>query len=340
MKGLNILSIVFLLLMNMITPSYAWSNGGYSTDPNVPIFGTHDYIFQKSINMLPIDMRNYINMTAAYYGTEIPDCKGGIYCRGDVAKHHVYYRANKTLQDGSAAIRAQDEYNLAKSYLQKGNKYQFSLHLGAMSHYISDVAVFGHTMGASTAWGSETHHNDFESYVENHKNSFGTSFDGKLNNIFAYNATLKLAKETTFDAGTFTNVWMDDNYKWTDPAFVSRTKYLINYDANIVADVIYTLINTTETVTVVYPNGGENWKRGTTKTIRWTKTGNIGSYVKIELLKGEIFNRLILPSTLNDGSQNWTIPAAQTIGSDYKIKITSISNGTYKDMSNGNFRIY
>jgi hypothetical protein len=34
-------------------------------------------------------------------------------------------------------------------------------HAGIMSHYIVDVAVFGHVMGSSTDWGSEAHHSDY-----------------------------------------------------------------------------------------------------------------------------------------------------------------------------------
>ncbi len=93
-------------------------------------------------------------------------------------------------------------------------------------------------------------------------------------------------------------------------------------------------------ITVTAPNGGENWQRSTTKTITWTKTGTVGSYVKIELYKGGIFNRIISSSIPNTGSYNWYIPSSQTIGNDYKIKVTSTSNSIYNDWSNNNFNIY
>lgn len=93
-------------------------------------------------------------------------------------------------------------------------------------------------------------------------------------------------------------------------------------------------------ISLTSPNGGESWARGTTKTITWTKDGNVGSYVKIDLYKGGLFKQTIASSTSNDGSHPWTIATGQTIGSDYKIKITSTSNSTYNDMSNNNFKIY
>lgn len=344
MNKIKIIISLLIITMGMTANAYAWSNGGYSTDPNYPKYGTHDYILQKAIDILPSDMKNKIDTTAASYGSEIPDCTSGSNCIGDVSKHHVYYKADKTLQDGAGATRAQAEYDLAKQYLQQGNKYQFSLHLGAMSHYISDAAVFGHTMGSGTVWGSETHHSDYESYVNNHYSSFGTSFDGQFSSASAYDGTLKLAKETTFDAGTYTNVWMDDNYNWNNPTYVSRTKDMINYDTNIVAEVIYTLISTTPTstsasITVIAPNGGENWRRGTSHTIKWNSTGNPGSYVKIELLRGGTLNKVISYSTPNDGSYNWYISSLQTLANNYNIRIKSTSNSAYVDVSNGNFTV-
>lgn len=96
---------------------------------------------------------------------------------------------------------------------------------------------------------------------------------------------------------------------------------------------------TAPSITVVSPNGGENWRKGTVRTIRWTSSGNPGVYVRIELMKGSIVNRVITSSTPNDGAYNWTIPAAQTLGSDYKVRITSTSKSTYTDRSNSNFII-
>ena len=67
-------------------------------------------------------------------------------------------------------------------------------------------------------------------------------------------------------------------------------------------------------LTVVSPNGGENWRRGTTQTIKWNSTESPGTYVKIELLKPGVANKMIIASTLNDGSQPWFIPATQVPG--------------------------
>lgn len=68
-------------------------------------------------------------------------------------------------------------------------------------------------------------------------------FDGRFKKISAYDAALKMAYETTFDNGIYTNVWISNNYDWSNPVFVSRTKYLTVYDVNLLADVIYTMMD-------------------------------------------------------------------------------------------------
>ncbi len=93
-------------------------------------------------------------------------------------------------------------------------------------------------------------------------------------------------------------------------------------------------------IIVISPNGGENWQRGTTRTISWKKDGNVGPYIKIQLYKSGILKNTISSSTLNDGSYSWTVPWSLLLGSDYKIKITSTSNSIYYDWSNNYFRIY
>jgi 5-hydroxyisourate hydrolase-like protein (transthyretin family) len=92
-------------------------------------------------------------------------------------------------------------------------------------------------------------------------------------------------------------------------------------------------------LTVTAPNGGQTWARSSVHSITWTSTGSPGANVKIELLKGGVVNRVISSSTANDGSYSWTVPSTQTVGSDYKIRITSTSITSITDSSNSNFAI-
>jgi hypothetical protein len=228
--------------------AHCWSNGGYSTTPEHPDYGTHDWIAQHAIDWLPNEEKQHIldNLATYLYGTELPDNGNAPDGIGDTTTHHVYYWANGSVQDDAAAVRAQAEYNKAANYMRTGNIAMAVKTLGIMSHYIAYVGVFGHVMGSETDWGSETHHSDYETYVNERTNAYNDefdtflSFDGVLDNISAYNATLTLAYDTTFDAnGDLTCVWMDQNYNWNNLTFRNRCGESLNLAVNLIADVLH-----------------------------------------------------------------------------------------------------
>jgi C1A family cysteine protease len=95
-------------------------------------------------------------------------------------------------------------------------------------------------------------------------------------------------------------------------------------------------------ITVTSPNDGtENWQTGTAHAITWTYTGNPGAYVKIVLLKGGVSYGTISKSTLTaNGSFSWKIPLKVAAANNYRIKIISTTNKSFKDMSNKDFSIF
>jgi hypothetical protein len=99
----------------------------------------------------------------------------------------------------------------------------------------------------------------------------------------------------------------------------------------------------TPSITVTSPNGGEIWKRGTPHTITWKYTGNPGPYVKIELLKGGTpVGTATYSTSLGSGgigSYLWKISSERAPGTDYRIRVTSVSQPTVYDTSNGDFTI-
>lgn len=226
-----------------------WSNGGYSADPSHPDYGTHDWIAQHALDWLPANEKHYIldNLAAFLYGTELPDrplSSGGI---GDTTNHHIYFRSDGTLQDDASAVRAHDEYENAVEFANDGDLVNAVRRLGAVAHYVCDVAVFGHVMGSSTDWGSETHHSDYENHVNAETGSYTSEldvylvFDGALITETACYAAVQLANDTTFDMnGDLTALWMDQNYNWTNAAFKDRAGESLNLAANAVADILHT----------------------------------------------------------------------------------------------------
>lgn len=243
---------VLNLLLSIIAYSEAvcgWSNGGYSDTPANPKYGTHDWIAQHALDWLPTEEKRFIldNLAGYLYGTELPDNGGAPDGIGDTAKHHVYYHADGSLQDDASAVRAQEEYDSAVSLYTVSDYVNSAKMLGVMAHYVTDVAVFGHVMGSNTDWGTETHHSDYETYVNERTSNYIAEFnsflvfDGTLNVISAYNATLKLANNTTFDsAGTSSCLWMDQNYDWNNPTFRNRSGESLNLAVNLLTDILHT----------------------------------------------------------------------------------------------------
>jgi hypothetical protein len=89
-------------------------------------------------------------------------------------------------------------------------------------------------------------------------------------------------------------------------------------------------------LTVSAPNGGEIITRGKNYEIKWT--GSVIEDVKLELYKGGDFFSIISESTENDGTFLWHIPDSLD-GTDYTIKISSVTNPIVFDMSNKDFTI-
>lgn len=96
-------------------------------------------------------------------------------------------------------------------------------------------------------------------------------------------------------------------------------------------------------ITVVSPNGGEKWRAGRKETIRWKAFGKAGSYVKIELLRnGASVLRIqskAKTGTGGTGTYRWLIPRSLVTGADYRIRISSFTDGVYWDVSDNNFSI-
>ena len=226
-----------------------WSNGGYSADAANPDYGTHDWIAEHALDWLPLGEKQFLldNKAIYLYGTELPDNGQAADGIGDNTKHHVYYFANGSVQDDVAADRASEEYAKAVAAYNAGNFSDAAKQLGIVTHYVVDVTVFGHVMGAATDWGTETHHSDYEDYVLTRTNSYVDDFDsylvfdGSLSTLSAYDAALMLANDTTFGGvEQLSCVWMDQNYDWGNATFRNQSRESLNLAVNAVADVLHT----------------------------------------------------------------------------------------------------
>jgi len=320
---------ILCLLLAFVSPSLCWSNGGFSSDPLNTKYGTHDWIAEHALDWLPDEAKRWIlaNKALYLYGTELPDngqAPDGI---GDTQLHHVYFYADGRLMDDSSAVRANATYRQSLGCLLRGDMASAAKYAGAMTHYISDVAVFGHVMGKATPWGEEVHHSDYESYVNSKTSSYHAEFnaylrfDGSLDIITAYDAAVRLAYDTTFDSSGrgLTCVWMDQNYNWSDPTFRDRAGESLNLAVNLVTDVLYTL----------YVEYKASQEAPATAVVRFEVSGlsaDASGTVLIVDGVGYSYSQLPVSFTWEVGSQHsfsWTDPVSAGSGKRYAWVSTS-----------------
>lgn len=94
----------------------------------------------------------------------------------------------------------------------------------------------------------------------------------------------------------------------------------------------------TPEITVISPNGGENWPCGSTQTILWSSsgiTGNVKIYGSVN--NGDKWH--LIATTANDGSYIWTVPTLNRTRDTCLIGILSVDNPSVKDKSDSTFTI-
>lgn len=100
---------------------------------------------------------------------------------------------------------------------------------------------------------------------------------------------------------------------------------------------------TTSSITVLSPNGGEQYPIGSTQTIKWlsnaSSTDKVNVYLYNESSVIPAVPTLIGLLTPNDGSENWTVPSSFIPGDKYRIEIKKADNDLIKDSSDLPFSI-
>lgn len=142
------------------------------------------------------------------------------------------------------------------------------------------------------------------------------------------------------------NVSNTGTYSWAIPSSQeTRTDYKIlitSKDDSTVKDEsnsTFTIADPDPALAVTSPNGGETWTAGTTHNITWSAVSiPVNADIKIELLKGASVNRTIT-STGRNKTYSWTVPSTQTDGSDYRVRLTYVSQPSVQDTSDSYFNI-
>ncbi len=87
------------------------------------------------------------------------------------------------------------------------------------------------------------------------------------------------------------------------------------------------------TITIKSPRTGDVWYKGKTYTIKWDKSGQMNSRVKIRLYRGNMVILNITDSTENDGSFSWKVLTALPDG-NYVVRVKTIDNKIFDDSDN------
>lgn len=100
---------------------------------------------------------------------------------------------------------------------------------------------------------------------------------------------------------------------------------------------ILTVTQSSGTISVLSPAGGEDWPVGSTQSIQWTSSGVSGN-MRIQLSRnGGATYETLFGSTPNDGTENWVVTAPLTLSA--RVRITSLSDTTVLEVSSSDFTI-
>jgi len=141
------------------------------------------------------------------------------------------------------------------------------------------------------------------------------------------------------------------SFTWKIPSMNVGTDYYININCGNFSyygqtNGNFTIAMPSQKINITSPKGGELFDPGTTQTIRWTYTGDIGSEVAIRIRAtrsdGLYYDKLyygikVMPG--GNGSWNWVLPSAgQAFDATYNIIVFSTANTDIAGTSQG-FRI-
>lgn len=202
-KKIIFLVSIFLLIACMPSSVHAWKNGSYGynqTDYDYATdYGTHDWIADRALSVLYADDAEtwqwlMDRRTIFLVGTEAPDNSGvsmtlndiSVTGFGDTTYHHIYFDEDGNIlsNEDDAALRAKTCGDLANSYISENKLDLAAFYLGAMCHYIGDMAMYAHTTRNNVA----PHYVDFDLYhssVEDYTNTRSNEHTN-LNEFFIF----------------------------------------------------------------------------------------------------------------------------------------------------------
>lgn len=258
---------LLLALLAVLTPVAAWGNGfSIYNDPFAyqdPVFvdsvdqwkntfnyGTHDYLAERAWEMLEEaapEEAEWLRRLMYVYGTELPDSSNYKESINDLKAQYLVFDEAANVLDDSLADRAQKRYDLLIGALERGEWGTASKHAGTIASYVSNAGLFSRVIE------NPVNGNRMEAYLlrmtdvvypsDEFDEVFGDYivFDGSLEMISPYDATMKIGRATYkgMKDGSCSAQWIDDNYDLEDPEFLECTGRNLNNIVNAIVDVLH-----------------------------------------------------------------------------------------------------
>jgi hypothetical protein len=193
--------------------------------------------------------------------------------------------------------------------------------------------------------------NGTETWAAGSSQTISWNYSGSPGDLVKVELLKSGAVAKVINTGAYIGLNGGGSCQWTVPTgLAAGSDYTVRVTSNLnnaytdTSDGTFTItVPAAAGITISSPNGGESWATGSSQTIRWNYSGNIGQTVKVELLKNDALDRVISYSTFigsaGSGSCQWTVPAGLTPGTIYKIRVTSTTNNIYTDTSDNAFTI-
>lgn len=257
-----------LALMALLATASAWGNGfsiwdnpvftdDYLTWQRGEMYGTHDYLAQKAWEMLADEApeeAEWIRERQFYYGTGLPDSdfKGGLNNR---AAQYMIFDSTGNLVDDSLADqvmgRKNYRYDALIDSLDSEAHGTASELAGMMVSHVSNAGLFSRVIDnpqkgfiyeiyvlqmTDIVYPSDDFEKRYGDYIH---------FDGELEMISPYDATIRLGRQTYLgEDGECSARWMDENYDTEDPQFIECEGRNFNNIVNAMVDVLHTVYQT------------------------------------------------------------------------------------------------
>lgn len=156
------------------------------------------------------------------------------------------------------------------------------------------------------------------------------------NNI--YTLTKNLNNNTNYEYKYFitSSAAINDGWEQIVGTGVGGNRTFLTGTTDFIIPLVY-FDNEVSAISIVSPNGGENWKAGTAHNITWTSSNVANVKIEYTTNSGTNWTTIIASVAATPASYSWLIP--NTLSANCKVRINDVSNSVINDISNNVFTI-